>query len=249
MFDAKALEQLGSYVYALFDSAEPNWPFYIGKGSGNRVFSHAAGGLADEEVSQEPMSPKAKAIDDIKRNGRQVIQKVIRYGLSPEEALSVEGALIDVVNHIKPETLTNQISSPGAAEGIIDANDLAVALCAEPLSTDLPVLLIKIERRWTKLLTQYSAANAIPPNEIYDAVRGNWKVSIRRAENAQCVLAVARGLVRGAYIARAWDESGEEGRNQFEGVVASEPFKGFIGKSVVSNFVRGSQNPIRYLNC
>ncbi len=190
MFDANAQEQLGYYVYALFDSAEPNWPFYIGKGVGNRVFSHTAGRLADEIVSQEPMSLKAKLIDDIKRSGRQVIQKVIRFGLSEEEALSVEAALIDMVNLIKPETLTNQISGHGVSEGIIDAKDLAMALCAAPLSTDLPVLLIKIERRWTKLLAEYGAENAIPSNEIYKAVCGNWKISIRCAERAQCVLAI-----------------------------------------------------------
>lgn len=43
MFDAQGQETLGYYVYGLFHPDRPNWPFYIGKGSGNRVFSHAAG--------------------------------------------------------------------------------------------------------------------------------------------------------------------------------------------------------------
>lgn len=251
MFDSRAQEQLSYYVYALFDPARPNWPFYVGKGVGNRVFSHAAGELPDNVAmaETEPLSLKAQQIDNIKRSGRQVIHKIIRYGLTEEGALSVEAALIDIVNHICPDTLTNQVSGHGIAEGMIDAVDLATALQAEPLQTTLPVLLIKIERRWSRLLDDHGAAHQIPSTEILEAVRGNWKISIRRANKARYVLAVARGLVRGAYVAQEWRDSDEKGRKRFSGIVSSEPHLDFIGKSVTAHFKRGGQNPVRYLNC
>jgi len=213
------------------------------------VFTHAMGKLTDEDVAQEPMSSKTKRISDIRQRGDIVIQKVIRFGLSEEEALSVEAALIDMVNQIKPDTLTNQISGQGVAEGIIDAVDLATALSAEQLQTEKPVLLIKIERRWTRLIAKYKAAHQVPAPEIYDSVAGNWKLSVQRANNAHCVLAVARGLVRGAYIAKKWFDSEEPGRKRFDGVEAADPFNGFVGQSVAAYFKKGSQNPIRYLNC
>ena len=62
MFDAKRQEKLRYYVYGLFHPDEPNWPFYIGKGSGNRVFSHAAGQLQEEEFSTDSLSAKAEVI-------------------------------------------------------------------------------------------------------------------------------------------------------------------------------------------
>jgi hypothetical protein len=40
MFDVKAEEKLGFYVYALIDPREPNVPFHVGKGYRNPVFTH-----------------------------------------------------------------------------------------------------------------------------------------------------------------------------------------------------------------
>jgi len=39
-FSNKTLEEIGSYVYALFDPIKHE-VFYIGKGKQNRVFNHA----------------------------------------------------------------------------------------------------------------------------------------------------------------------------------------------------------------
>ena len=249
MFDVKAQERLGYYVYALFDSGDdPSWPFYVGKGCGNRVFSHAIG-EAIEENEDDPLSPKLQRIRDIKQSGRVVVHKIIRFGLSEDEAFKVEAALIDLVNHIKPDTLKNEISGQGVAQGFYDANDLATSLCAEELESDLPLLLIKIERRWSELLEKYGSASSVPLDAIYDATKGNWKLNIIRAQRAVCVLAVARGLVRAVFVPSGWSEAGYEKRKRMTGYENSSTYQHFVGTSVAHLFERGSQNPVRYLQC
>lgn len=248
MFDVKAQEKLGYYVYGLFDSAEPGWPFYIGKGCGNRVFSHA-GGEAIEENDDDPLSQKLQHIRDIKSSGRTVLHKIIRFGLSEDEAFKVEAALIDLVNHIKPDTLKNQISGQGIAEGFYDANDLATALCAKDLESDLPLLVIKIERRWSELVAKHGSASSVPLSATYDATKGDWRVNIVRARRAECVLAVARGLVRAVFVPSGWSDAGYEKRKVMNGQNDSTKYQHLVGTSVAHLFERGSQNPVCYLRC
>lgn len=248
MFDVKAQERLGYYVYGLFDSGAPDLPFYIGKGSGNRVFSHANG----EPVTQtedDPLSPKLKLISEIKGSDREVHHKIIRFGLSKDEAFKIEAALIDLVNHIKPDTLKNEISGQGVSEGFYDANDLATSLCAAELATDLPLLVIKIERRWSELVKKYGTGFSVPRDAIYDAIKGDWKLNTVRAQRASCVLAVARGIVRAAFVPSGWTDSGFENRKKMTGELYSTEFELLTGTSVAHLFERGSQNPVRYLRC
>lgn len=248
MFDVKAQKTLGYYVYGLFDPGTPAWPFYIGKGCGNRVFSHAKGdpvqGKDDDLLSQ-----KSRKISKIRKSGGEVIHKIIRFSLSEEEAFKVEAALIDMVNHIKPDTLKNEISGQGVAEGFYDAKDLATSLCAQELDSDLPLLVIKIERRWSELIAEHGSASSIPLDSIYEATKGDWKLNISRAQRAKCVLAVARGLVRAVFVPSGWRDAGNEERKVMTGQIDSTQFQVFVGTSVAHLFERGNQNPIRYLRC
>lgn len=249
MFDSYAAERLGFYVYGLFDSEAPRRPFYIGKGCGNRVFAHALGKEFRVE-EDEPLGAKLDLIRNIKNAGRTVEHKIIRFGLSEEEALKVEAALIDLMNYVEPDILTNEISGQGVAEGFYDANDLAQALCAAPLQTELPVLIIKIERRWADLLHQFGASSNIPRENIYEATHGHWRISRHRAERAACVLAVAQGLVRAVFVPSGWEDGRSGGRKKMTGEQACPTeYQDLIGTSVAHIFERGSQNPIRYLRC
>jgi len=248
MFDSKAQEYLGYYVYALFDSANPKIPFYIGKGRGNRVFAHASG--ADIDLNEdEVLSPKLQLIAEIKKAGRKVEQQIIKFGLSEDEAFKVEASLIDLVNYMMPDTLKNQISGQGVAEGIYDADELATSLGAQQLQSELPLLVIKIERKWGEFIQKYGSSSAIPPEEIYDATKGNWRLSTSRASRAVCVLSVARGLVRAVFVPTGWADAGYENRKVMKDVQSAEAYREFVGTSVAHLFQRGSQNPVRYLRC
>lgn len=248
MFDVKAQERLGYYVYGLFDSGTPGWPFYIGKGSGNRVFSHANGEPV-ARTDDDPLGQKLQHISDIKQAGRTVLHKIIRFGLSEDEAFKIEASLIDLVNHIQPDTLKNEISGQGVSEGFYDANDLATSLCAAELETELPLLVIKIERRWSALVAMYGSGSVVPRDEIYDAIKGDWKLNIGRAQRAACVLAVARGIVRAAFVPSGWTDAGYDNRKTMIGQLDGTEFQCLAGTSVAHLFERGSQNPVRYLRC
>jgi hypothetical protein len=252
MFDVKASEQLGYYVYALFDPRvdprAPKWPFYIGKGCGNRVFAHASGD-AVLQTDDEPINAKLQLIAEIRASNQAVVHKIIRFGLSEDEAFKVEASLIDLVNFVQPDALKNEISGQGVAEGIYDAADLATSLSAKELSADRPLLVIKIERQWDALVSKHGSASAVARLDIYEATRGDWKVSIARVQKADCVLAVARGLVRAAFVPTGWADSGIGNRKVMTGLNQTKQFDSYVGQSVAHLFGRGSQNPIRYLQC
>lgn len=248
MFDQKTCESLGFYVYALFDPATPRMPFYIGKGVNNRVFGHAAGELQSES-EDDALGPKLEKIREIRQRGNQVVHKIVRWRLSEEEAFKLEAALIDMVNHIAPETLTNRVSGHGVAEGFRDAVDLATAFGAQDAEVDFPAMIIKIDRKWDVLSERFKDAARIPESEVWDAVRYHWKVSKVRADRADCVLAVARGIVRGVFKPAEWVQSDREGRMEMRVRADATAFQHLVGKSVASLFDKGSQNPIKYLNC
>ena len=246
LFDKNAEETLGAYVYALFDPRDGKLPFYIGKGHGNRVFEHARGAVADTEGT--PRRAKLRQIHDIHASGLKVDHKILRFSLSDEEAFLLEATLIDLVNFVQPDRLTNEISGQGVAEGFYDATDLAVSLAAAPLASgDSKILLLKIERRWTALVQKHGSASKVPNTEIFDATRGDWKISLDRAKDVEFVLAVARGLVRAVYSPATWGEAGYEGRKRIVSLNEAKALPDWCGRSIAHLYSKGSQNPLRYL--
>ena len=92
-FSPVVSDKLQCYVYRLIDPRSGT-TFYVGRGQGNRVFSHAAG---DEkcETPEEAKSMKMDLIRDIKTADFQVEHVIHRHGMSVETAKEVEAALID----------------------------------------------------------------------------------------------------------------------------------------------------------
>ena len=76
MFPQSVIEQLAYYVYFLRDPRN-NEVFYVGKGTGNRVFEHVACALAEQTESD-----KLDRIREIQNSGMAVNHLLLRHGLT-----------------------------------------------------------------------------------------------------------------------------------------------------------------------
>lgn len=95
-FSEKSLLSLGDYyVYGLIDP-RTNQIFYIGKGTGNRVFEH------EKESLNSPNSDKLKlkTISEINALGLDVKKIIINSNLTETEAFAAEAALINAFNYV-----------------------------------------------------------------------------------------------------------------------------------------------------
>jgi len=241
-FSSKVREKLKHYVYLYIDPRTDK-PFYIGKGKGNRCFSH----LKDRSESD-----KARVIDELRKLGRQPQIEILKYGLTERQALLVEATAIDLLD---VKSLTNRMRGHGSRHGArAGVEQIASLLEAVPVEIAEPAVLININRRF-----RYGMS----AQELYDATRSAWKVGPKR-QLAEYAFSVYRGVIREAYAIEAWvrggstmrgvDESGRPperpGRWEFVGRVADEKMRRkYVGGSVARHFKKGAQNPIMYVNC
>lgn len=230
MFNQSVIEKIGCYVYCLLDP-ETSEVFYVGKGTGNRVFEHLACALT------QPMeTEKLERIRAIQGSGKTVEHLILRHGMSSESALCVEAALIDFIGLSR---LTNLQGGHGSMDLGRKTADEITALYSDPiLQTDEPVLLIKINQYFNRELT---------PDELYRYTRMSWRLSVKR-NKVKYALATYRGLTREVYQVDEWYPY--EQRWAFNGRIADEPIRSALRfKSVAHLSLMGAANPVRYLNC
>ena len=194
-FSEKTLSAInGYYVYALIDPRS-NDVFYIGKGTGNRVFSHEA----EIEKSSETEKEKIRKIRDIESNGFSVKRVMINWGLSEQEAFAAEASLINLFNVISDVRLTNIVAGHHVHESLtVEAFELRYgAESLKPEEIKHNILVIKINKLYRKNMSNY---------EIYDAVRGMWRVSLNsiKLKKIRYVFAVYNGLIVGVYKPDEW---------------------------------------------
>ena len=194
-FSEKALSAIsGYYVYALIDPRS-NDVFYIGKGIGNRVFSHEA----ESGKSSESEKEKIRRIQDIESNGFSVKRIMVNWGLSEQEAFAAEASLINLFNIVSDNRLTNIVAGHHVHESLTVENfELmhgAESLKIEEIKHN--ILVIKINKQYRKDMSDY---------EIYDAVRGMWRVSLNsiKSKKIRYVFAVYNSLIVGVYKPDEW---------------------------------------------
>ncbi len=238
MFEPRVSENIEAYVYALIDP-RTNLPFYIGKGRGNRVFSHVACALEAPNTND-----KYDRINDILNSGNEVRHLIIRHGLTDQVAFDVESALIDfcsVINH----PINNIVLGHGAsAFGIMTADEVVRKYQSEPLrKIDDGFILININRTHKRAKGQKS---------YYEATKESWAISKSKIANLKYALSEYRGFVVEVFKIEEWypvetkDKNGKpRTRWGFNGVIAeSEVRNSYLNKSIQKE--PGSSNPIRY---
>lgn len=245
-------EAAGNYVYRLIDPRNGE-TFYIGKGKGNRVFNHVSEAAALRSDEEDAASLKLSRISEIQNAGLEVIHVIHRHDIPNAAIYEVEAALIDAFPGLTNIQGGHGSGSKGPmnAKEIIDKYEL-------PMMEQNPVerlVLLNINR-----LEDQSDREI-----VYKQTQLAWRISKKKAEIADFVLGVVRGVVVGAFVAEEWlsatrknfpdrltDETEMPGRNGFKGEIAPnnvwEKFVGTSGKRISNDEMKHVQNPVRYWN-
>ena len=232
-FPPEVADKLKTYVYRLIDPRNGE-TFYVGKGTGNRVFAHAREQVAEDESSQ---SNKLRRIREIRQAGFEVAHVIHRHGMDDRTAFEVEAALIDAY-----PGLTNEVDGVGsAAFGAMHALEIVHQLGAKPAVFEHKVLLINVNR---------TAGTDVP---LIEATRYAWKVSLPKAKRAEYVLPTRQGIIVGAFAPLKWMEANSENfpsMNRYRDVTAStgrKPRKMSRGTTSASGFQTSSGSPVRQI--
>jgi len=246
-FSENVASRLQHYVYRLIDPRNGT-TFYVGRGQGNRVFSHAAGQERPAD-SEESAVLKLKTIWAIKNAGFQVEHVIHRHGMGPDTVKEVESAVIDAYSG-----LTNIQAGQDSDRGVMHAEEIIRLFEAQEAIFLHRLVLININR---------TSDDQAP----YDAVRYSWKIDPDKARRCDYVLAVRRGLIIGAFKAQVWlpattenfpdfpifdanRKGPRQGRYGFRGDEAPEDVRRlYVQKRLPDRLrKRGAANPIRYVN-
>lgn len=198
-FSEKSLLALGEYyVYGLIDPRNHKI-FYIGKGSGNRVFEH------EKEYIGSPNSEKLKlkTIAEIKSEGFEIEKIIINSNLSENEAFIAEASLINALNYIGETKLTNIMSGHHSAEAVTVDYFEKINGAVELLENDIKhnILVIKVNKLYQRNMNI---------KELYDIIRGVWKINKNRFKEIEYVFGVYNSLIIAVFKPSTWYIFSEE---------------------------------------
>jgi hypothetical protein len=237
-FPTEVIDQMGYYVYRLIDPRNGE-TFYVGKGKGNRVFQHIKCALSADDSDE--LNDKLQTIREINNSGLDVIHVIHRHGLDKGNVLEVEAALIDAYTGI-----TNIMGGHGSNEyGPMNAYEVINKYAAEEVIFEHKVLMITINR-------------SINNTSVYDATRFAWRIDKNKAERADLVFGVEKGIVVGVFVAEEWKKATPHqfpefnkyvnGRWGFSGQEADSNIKEmYLRKRIPDSYrKKGASNPIKY---
>lgn len=235
-FPPHVIQKLKTYVYRLIDPRTGE-TFYVGKGTGNRVFAHIR---AESDADGDVITNKLKRIREIRLSGFEVAHVIHRHGMEEKVALEVEASLIDAY-----PGLTNITGGSGSSDyGAMHAKEIIRRYSTETAHFVHRAILISINRSSTD-------------SSVYEATRYAWKINRPKAMRSEVILATIQGLIVGAFVAENWMEATSlnfpnridmPGRLGFTGSEAPQSIKNlYLNKSVPDQYrKRGAANPIKY---
>jgi hypothetical protein len=236
-FTPSVIEKLQYYVYLLSDPHSKR-VFYVGKGTGNRIFAHLRAAIVRPDQTD-----KLETIRALQREGFAPEHRILRHGLSEKEALEVEAAVID---YIGLDELTNAVHGHHAdARGMMTIAEVITRYDAPEVTIHAPVILITVNRLYAHGMTE---------EQLYTITRGNWVLRASRLAQIKYAFCVYHGIVRQVYRVLGWHpaqarraEQKHQERWRFDGEIAVE-MQHYVGGSVAQYITAGAQNPIRYVN-
>lgn len=237
-FPHEVSKELKYYVYRLIDPRNGE-TFYVGKGVGNRVFQHIKCSITAE--TEDEISDKYQTIRGIVAAGLNVIHVIHRHGMDENTAFEVESALIDAF-----PGATNIVGGHGSNDyGPMNAIEIINRYAAIEAVFEHNILMITINR-------------SISDFSIYDATRYAWRLDKSKAEKADFVLSIEKGIVVGVFKALEWKRARKQyfpefnihtnSRYGFIGIEAESEIQNlYLRKRIPSEYrKKGASNPIKY---
>ena len=241
-FSADMHGQIRNYVYRLIDPRDGS-TFYVGRGTANRVFDHVNDALGSDDQG----NLRLETIRKILGLGLKPMHVIHRHGMSPEEARLAEAVLIDAY-----PGLTNIMGGESSNDyGPANAEELARRYGASEMQFEPGRKFMIIKTRWSTVETRKPRDGVAGHDVVYEAVRGHWRVSREKADQANYVLAVIEGICRGVYIPAAWKPSAPSGNPQrweFDGRKADmATWRRYVGKRLPDRMrKKGMAAPVLY---
>lgn len=241
-FSQEVINKINFYVYKLIDPRNGHI-FYVGKGTGNRIFNHIKCAIdfydgVDELTDDDPN--KLRIIKEIMNEGLEVIPIIQRWNLTEKEAFEVEAALIDVY-----QGLTNKQVGHHTEFGVINAESLQRRLSLKEYSepTNFKYIIIKVrDWRLDELFPEF------PLTYRYEATRYAWKIKPKNIQQYPYVFSVTNGIVKEVYKIKEWYFVEDRNRYAFNGDVADHNIRDkFVNKRVPSEYVKkGMASPVLF---
>ena len=233
-FSPNTIKSLKYYVYGLKYPNSENDYFYIGKGTGNRVFSHI-----QQKIKKGIKDPKFEVINSLRKVGGPEVD-IIRHGLNQTEALLLEAALIDVfgVNQI-----TNKVKAIDSNKfGIMSIKNIEANYKGKDFTLNISAVCFKINQAWHK---------DIKEEDLYNRIRGNWALSINRAKRAEYGIGIHNGIIRGIYKICNWEQgrSSSRGYRYYFNGYKEDKLQKYIGYSLIHHPGHKVRGPLFYYNC
>ena len=246
-------EKIGNYVYRLIDPRNGE-TFYVGKGKGNRIFSHVNTNEEHfiKDAEDDKISLKFDRIREIKNAGLEVLHVIHRHDIPDVSVFEVEAAVMDAYPGLSNIQGGHDSGSKGPMS-VTEINDKYALPVIDAMPEEKLVL---ININWLKDRKNKAA--------IYKQTHLAWRISKARAQKADYVLSVVRGVIVGAFKANEWFPATSENfeeittdtempeRMGFKGDEAPkavwDKFVGERGKRIEVDEMKHIRFPIRYCN-